>query len=125
MTQVFLAIASILGGLAVAIGAFGAHALKEQLSDRALAIFETANRYQMYHALAILLVALLRQQTEAAQLYLTISGYSFLIGIMLFSGSLYALSISGVKVLGAIAPLGGLAFLIGWGCLAIAAFNFK
>lgn len=125
MTQIFLAIASILGGLSVAAGAFGSHALKERLSDRALEIFETANRYQMYHALALLLVAVLLIRTEAAQSLLAASGYAFIAGIVIFSGSLYALSLSGVKWLGAVAPIGGLAFMVGWGCLAIAALSLK
>ncbi len=125
MVRVFLAIAAILGGLAVAGGAFASHALRAQLSDRALEIFETGVRYQMYHALALLLIALLLQQAEAAQSLLTTSGWAFVAGVAIFSGSLYALSLSGVKWLGAITPIGGAAFLLGWGCLAIAAFSYK
>ncbi|MGB3691410.1 MAG: DUF423 domain-containing protein [Spirulinaceae cyanobacterium] len=123
MTKIFLTIAAILGGLSVAGGAFASHALKTQLSDRALEIFETGTKYQMYHALALLLVALLLTQTENS-LSLTISGIAFITGVVIFSGSLYALSLTGIKWLGAITPLGGVAFLIGWGCLAIAAKNF-
>jgi uncharacterized membrane protein YgdD (TMEM256/DUF423 family) len=125
MVKVFLAIASILAGLSVALGAFASHGLKDKLSDRALEIFETATRYQMYHALALILVALLLTQTESAQTWLNASGYAFIAGIAIFSGSLYALSLSGIKVLGAITPIGGVAFMIGWGCLAVAAFSFK
>jgi uncharacterized membrane protein YgdD (TMEM256/DUF423 family) len=125
MTQLFLAIASILGGTSVAAGAFASHALKERLSDRALEIFETGARYQMYHALALMLVALLLLRAETSQSLLTTSGIAFIAGVVIFSGSLYALSLSGVKWLGAITPLGGVAFLIGWGCLAIASWNFK
>ncbi len=120
-----MAIAAILGGLAVASGAFASHALKEKLAERALEIFETGARYQMYHALALLLVALLLSRAEASQTPLMASGWAFVVGIALFSGSLYALSLSGIKWLGAITPLGGVAFIVGWGCLAIAAWGFK
>ncbi len=125
MSRVFLAIAAIFGGLSVAAGAFGAHALKERLSERSLEIFETAAQYQMYHALALLLVALLLTQEDFPQPILVASGWTFIIGILVFSGSLYALSLTGIKVLGAITPLGGAAFIAGWGALAIAAFTFK
>ena len=118
-----MAIASVFGGLSVATGAFAAHALKDRLSEKAMAIFETASKYQMYHAIALLIVSILIQRAEVANIYLKISGWSFIIGIILFSGSLYALSLSGIKWLGAITPFGGFAFLIGWGCLAIAAFR--
>jgi uncharacterized membrane protein YgdD (TMEM256/DUF423 family) len=125
MIRIFIAIAAILGGLAVAAGAFASHALKEKLAERALEIFETGARYQMYHALALLLVALLLTRTEASPTPLIASGWAFVVGVALFSGSLYALSLSGIKWLGAITPLGGVAFMVGWGCLAIAAFSFK
>ena len=125
MTKIFLAIASIFGGLSVGTGAFASHALKDKLSERALEIFETAARYQMYHALALLLVALLINQTESSQPSLVIAGWAFIIGIVVFSGSLYALSLTDIKVLGAITPLGGLAFIIGWGTLAYSSLNFK
>ncbi|HEY9607606.1 MAG TPA: DUF423 domain-containing protein [Allocoleopsis sp.] len=125
MTRIFMAIASILAGLAVAGGAFASHALREKLTERALEIFETGTRYQMYHSLALLLVAVLLSRAEASQTLLISSGSAFLVGIALFSGSLYALSLSGIKWLGAIAPLGGAAFLVGWSCLAIAALSYK
>ncbi|HEY9751077.1 MAG TPA: DUF423 domain-containing protein [Allocoleopsis sp.] len=125
MVRIFLAIAAILAGLAVAAGAFASHALQDKLSDRALEIFETASRYQMYHALALLLVAVLLTQVAIPSTLLNAAGYAFLAGIVLFSGSLYALSLSGVKWLGAITPLGGVAFLIGWGCVAAAAWSFN
>ncbi|MGA7933859.1 MAG: DUF423 domain-containing protein [Kovacikia sp.] len=125
MTRFFLAIAAIMGGLSVAAGAFGSHALKERLTDRSLEIFDIATRYQMYHALAILLVALLMSRTETSQTLLTSSAIAFLVGILLFSGSLYTLSLTGVKWLGATAPLGGVAFIVGWGCLAIAALSYQ
>jgi uncharacterized membrane protein YgdD (TMEM256/DUF423 family) len=123
MAQVFLAIAAALGGLSVALGAFGSHALRERLSDRALDIFETANRYQMYHALALLGVAIVLARTDSPQPLFIASAVAFIVGVVIFSGSLYALSLTGIKWLGAIAPLGGLALIIGWGCLAIAALK--
>ncbi|MBD1804756.1 DUF423 domain-containing protein [Microcoleus sp. FACHB-SPT15] len=125
MTRLFLSVASILAGLSVAGGAFAAHALKEKLSERAIEIFETGARYQMYHSLALLVVALLLSRAEASQSLLIAAGSAFIIGIAIFSGSLYALSFSGIKWLGAITPLGGVAFIIGWGCLAIAAWGYK
>jgi uncharacterized membrane protein YgdD (TMEM256/DUF423 family) len=125
MTQIFLSVAAILGGLSVAAGAFASHALREKISERSLEIFETGARYQMYHALALFLVALLISRTELPQPTLVASGWLFIIGIAIFSGSLYALSLTGVKSLGAITPLGGVAFLAGWGALAFAAWNLK
>ncbi len=126
MTQIFLSIGAILGGLSVAGGAFASHALREKISDRSLEIFETAARYQMYHALALLLVALLLSiYQQSPPPTLLASGWLFIIGITLFSGSLYALSLTNVKILGAIAPLGGAAFIAGWGALAFAAWSLK
>ncbi len=125
MTQIFLSIAAVMGGLSVAAGAFASHALREKISEQSLKIFETGARYQMYHALALLLVALLISRTESPPPTLIASGWLFIIGIAIFSGSLYALSLTGVKSLGAIAPLGGAAFLAGWGALAFAAWNLK
>lgn len=125
MVKIFLFIAAILGGLSVAGGAFASHALRDKLTDRAIEIFETGACYQMYHALALLAVALLLSRAEVAQSLLTTAGFAFIAGVVIFSGSLYALSLSGIKWLGAIAPLGGTAFLIDWGCLAIAALSYK
>jgi uncharacterized membrane protein YgdD (TMEM256/DUF423 family) len=125
LTRIFLATAAVFGGLSVAGGAFASHALKNKLSDRALEIFDTATRYQMYHALALLLVALLLSRTADAQTFFAVAGWAFIVGTVVFSGSLYALSLSGIKWLGAITPLGGVAFILGWGCLAVAAFSFK
>lgn len=125
MIRIFLLLAAILGGLSVAGGAFASHALKEKLDERAIEIFETGARYQMYHALALLAVALLLTRLETPDSSLIAAGFSFIAGVVIFSGSLYALSLTGIKWLGAITPLGGVAFIIGWGCLAIAAFNFK
>ena len=125
MTRVFLLVAAISGGLSVAAGAFASHALKEQLSERSLSIFETGARYQMYHAITLLLVALLLSREEFPPATLIAAGWAFIAGIAIFSGSLYGLSLTGIKVLGAITPLGGAAFIAGWGCLAIAALNSK
>jgi len=125
MTQIFFSIAAVLGGLSVAGGAFGAHALRDKISARCLEVFDTGARYQMYHALALLVVALLLSRTESPPATLIASGWLFIIGIALFSGSLYALSLTGVKSLGAIAPLGGAAFIAGWGALAFAAWSLK
>lgn len=96
-----------LGGLGVALGAFGAHALKDQLSPDALAIFETGTKYQMYHALALLALGAQPAQKRAPAFLLA--------GTVVFSGSLYALALSGVKPLGAITPIGGVIQLVGWG----------
>ena len=103
--------------LAVGFGAFGAHALKSRLDDYALGVFQTAVQYHFYHSLALLAVGVIAlNQPQTAML--KSSGWLFLIGILVFSGSLYALSITGVRWLGAITPLGGLAFIAGWACLA-------
>ncbi len=125
IVKVFMAIAASLGGLSVIFGAFASHALKERLSDRALEIWETGTKYQMYHALALLLIAFLLSRTETTSTPLVVAGSAFIVGVALFSGSLYSLSLSGIKWLGAIAPLGGAAFIIGWGCLLVAAWGFK
>ena len=117
MNKALVAAGAIDAGLAVAAGAFGAHALRERLEPRALEVFETAARYQMYHALAILLCAVLA--TSGART----AGWILQGGIVLFSGSLYALALTDVKVLGAITPIGGLAFLVGWAWLAISALR--
>lgn len=107
-----IALGALNGALAVAAGAFGAHGLRERLEPRALEVFETAARYQMYHALAMILCGIIATRSA------TTAGWVLQAGIVVFSGSLYALSLSGVKVLGAITPLGGLAFIVGWALLA-------
>lgn len=103
--------------LAVAFGAFGAHALKSRLDDYALGVFQTAVQYHFYHSLALLAVGVIALSQPQTAL-LKSSGWLFLIGILVFSGSLYVLGITGVRWLGAITPLGGLAFIAGWACLA-------
>lgn len=125
LTRIFLATAAIFGGLSVIGGAFASHALKHQLTDRALAIFETGARYQMYHALALLLVALILSRAPEPQTFFAVAGWAFIAGTIIFSGSLYALSLTDIKWLGEITPLGGVAYIVGWGCLAVAAFSFK
>ena len=102
--------------LAVIIGAFAAHSLKHFFDQYATDVFKTANFYHFIHSLALIIVGLLQQQFD---IDLTISGYSFFFGIVIFSGSLYSLALTGVKGLGAITPIGGLLFILGWGWLAI------
>lgn len=120
MQSRYVVIGAIVAGLAVAFGAFGAHSLKETLTEHYLEIFETGVRYQMYHGLGILLVALLSDRLPSARLALW-SARLLLIGVIVFSGSLYILALSGTDWLGAITPIGGVAFLAGWACLALAA----
>jgi len=102
--------------IAVAAGAFGAHALRQRLAPDLLAVFETGVRYQMYHALGLLAVAFAAGRWSAPQI--SWAGWLFLAGIVVFSGSLYVLSLTGMRWLGAVTPLGGLCFLAGWICLA-------
>jgi uncharacterized membrane protein YgdD (TMEM256/DUF423 family) len=122
MDRTFLLAGALAGATAVAFGAFGAHALRARLSPEMLAVFETGVRYHMYHALALLAVSALALRVDGSGRLLGAAGWLFTAGIVLFSGSLYALALSGVTVLGAITPLGGLAFLAGWLCLVVAAF---
>ncbi len=119
MTRYFGTIAALSAFIAVAAGAFGAHALRARLEPDLLTVFETAARYQMYHALALFIAAWLALQEPC--IWAVRAGWCFIIGTVLFSGSLYALALSGVRALGAITPLGGVAFLAGWICLALAA----
>lgn len=120
MGQFFLAASAISGFIAVALGAFGAHALKQRLSADMLAVYETAVQYHFYHTLALLAVAVL--MVGGAQ-GLKLSAVLFLVGTLIFSGSLYALALSGVKILGAVTPIGGLCLLAGWACLTYAAIK--
>jgi len=116
VNRVFGAIGALSGGIAVAAGAFGAHALRARLAPDLLAVFETAARYQMYHALALLLVALVYAHRPTVPV--RAAGWLFTAGSVIFSGSLYALALSGVRALGALTPIGGVCFLAGWLCLA-------
>lgn len=103
--------------LGVLLGAFGAHALKKILSPEMLDVYKTGVEYQFYHAIGLLLVGLIGFHLESK--WLRWSGIFLIVGIVIFSGSLYALSISGIKILGAITPIGGLSFVAGWVCLAV------
>ena len=122
MAKLFILLASGNGFLAVALGAFAAHVLRDTLDQQLLGTFQTAAQYHMYHSLALLGVGVLCTQFPAAS-QLRWSGYLFLLGILLFSGSLYLLAITGTRWLGAITPLGGVAFLGGWACLCWFAIN--
>jgi uncharacterized membrane protein YgdD (TMEM256/DUF423 family) len=117
MANLFISLGALSGLLAVAFGAFGAHALRGRLDDYAMGVFETAVQYHFYHTLALLAVGLLALH-QPHTLLLRSSGWLFLLGLVLFSGSLYVLSLTGIKWLGAVTPLGGLAFIAGWACLA-------
>jgi len=115
--KTFLLVGAAAGFLGVAFGAFGAHALRARLSSEMLAAFEAGVRYQMYHALAILVVGLIVVRLDG-WLYRT-AGWLFAAGIVLFSGSLYALALTGITSLGVITPIGGLLFLLGWAFLVV------
>lgn len=116
-----LLMAALLGFISVAAGAFGAHALKNRLNAEMLAIFEVGTRYQMYHALAMCI--LVGFSLLVPSLLALLSGWMFLIGTLIFSGSLYLLAFTGVRSLGAITPIGGVFLLIGWICFAIAIYR--
>ena len=116
MPRTFFVLGALFAFLGVAAGAFGAHSLKNILAVEMLAVFETAVRYQMYHAFALLIVGWACHQFPQASF--APAGWLFTIGIVLFSGSLYALAFTGIRWLGAFTPLGGVAFLVGWGWLA-------
>ena len=117
MATTFGVLGAIFGFFGVALGAFGAHGLQGRLTPGELATFETAVRYQMYHALALLLVAAFLSRGGPAG-GSSLAGWGFSAGIVLFSGSLYLMLLTGQRWLGAVTPLGGLAFLVGWAALA-------
>jgi uncharacterized membrane protein YgdD (TMEM256/DUF423 family) len=117
MAKLFITLASFSGMLAVVLGAFGAHALKDKLDAYSLGVFETAVQYHFYHSFALLVVGVIAL-SQPQTVMLKSSGYLFILGLVVFSGSLYLLSITGVRWLGAITPLGGLALIGGWACLA-------
>ena len=121
MERTYAVAGAVSGFIAVAAGAFGAHALRARLEPEMLQVFETGARYQMYHALALLAAALVGN--EANRGLACWAGRLFLAGTVLFSGSLYALALSGIRGLGAITPFGGVAFLAGWLCLSAAAWR--
>lgn len=107
---------TVLALLSVALGAFGAHGLEGRLSPGDLVTFETGVRYQMYHALGLLLLAVVSAAVPGFRSRL--AGWAFLVGVLVFSGSLYVLVLTGQRWLGAITPIGGVAFLVGWGAFA-------
>ncbi|HEX6642045.1 MAG TPA: DUF423 domain-containing protein [Thermoanaerobaculia bacterium] len=123
MHRTFLALAALSGLIAVAAGAFGAHALEARLATDRLAIFETAARYQMYHALALVGVAWAAQALPSASGTLAASGWAFVFGTLVFCGSLYLFALGGPRWLGAITPIGGLGFLAGWALLGLGALR--
>lgn len=119
--KLWLALGATYGLLGVALGAFGAHALKARLTGDLLAVWRTAVEYQFWHALALLAVGLLALQRPGTALNL--AGAAFALGTLLFSGSLYALALSGIRALGAVTPIGGVLLLCGWGALLWAAIG--
>jgi uncharacterized membrane protein YgdD (TMEM256/DUF423 family) len=119
MDRLFLTLGALSGAIGVAAGAFGAHALRARLEPRMLEVFETGARYQMYHALALIAAAWVAQRWPGTPA--SAAGWLFVAGTVLFSGSLYAMTFTGVRALGAITPLGGVCFIAGWLALAVAA----
>lgn len=122
MHRTFFALASVLALIAVAMGAFGAHGLRGRIDDADLAIYRTAVDYHMWHALGLGLIAAWLRGGPPSRL-LRWAGLLMAGGILVFSGSLYVLSVTGLKWLGMITPLGGLAFLVAWGLTALAAWR--
>ena len=120
--RIWLALAALFGMLAVAAGAFGAHGLQGVLSDRHLEVYQTAVSYQMYHALALGLTAVTSTRL-GENLVMRVAAWSFALGVLIFSGSLYALVFTGIGRFGIITPIGGVAFIVGWLCLALAAWR--
>ena len=114
--RLFFGLGAVLAGLAVALGAFGTHGLRGTLSPADLATFETGVRYHMYHALALMGVAWASTRWDSP--LLVVAGWSMVVGIFVFSGSLYTLVLTGNRWLGAVTPIGGAAFLLGWVLLA-------
>lgn len=121
MVRLWLLLSAFAGFTGVALGAFAAHGLKARLSPEHLAVFQTGTHYQLIHALALFGVALLAQQAPSR--LLDVAGGAFALGIVLFSGSLYLLTLSGIGKLGIVTPFGGVAFLAGWLCLGLAAWK--
>ena len=119
MDRVFFGLGAVSAMLSVGAGAFGAHALRARISPEQLAIFETGARYQIYHALALLAVAWAVARWPGS--LPVFAGWLFVLGSILFSGSLYLLALTGVRWWGAVTPIGGLAFLGGWVCLLLTA----
>jgi len=139
MDRIFSVLGALSAALAVAAGAFGAHALRARVEPRMLEVFETAARYQMYHALGLFAVAwVISRAVQATAIgtgavagamvapgatFAVVAGWLFVAGTLLFSGSLYAMTLTGMRALGAITPVGGVCFIAGWVCLGIAAMR--
>ena len=125
MTQLFLIAGALYGATGVLLGAFGAHALASRLSASSASSWDTAVQYQLVHALALVGVGVLGRLagTQLLPLSLTVSGWSFIIGVLFFSGSLYALALEGPRLVGPVTPVGGVAFVVGWLALAVYARN--
>ena len=121
--RAILVIAALLGAAAVLLGAFGAHALRDTLDERALAIWHTAVEYQFWHVLAAVAVALIAR--DGASTCLRIAAVAFIAGIALFSGSLYALALGAPRIVGVVTPFGGVAFVAGWIALAVHAWTHR
>jgi len=121
MASMWFASGALAGAAGVALGAFGAHGLKSRVGADLLAVFETGVRYQLYHALALLAVGWAASRWPGP--WSNASGWLFLAGILIFCGSLYVMTFTGARWLGAITPLGGVAFILGWICLAVAALR--
>ena len=119
LDRLFVTLGAAFGLCAVAAGAFGAHALKERLPADLLGVFQTGAQYQMFHALALILTGVLVASRPHPAF--TVAGWAFAFGVVLFSGSLYALALTGQRKLGAVTPIGGVAFLAGWAALAVGA----
>ncbi|NNF66834.1 MAG: DUF423 domain-containing protein [Gammaproteobacteria bacterium] len=117
----WFAVGAIVGALGVAFGAFGAHALKNRVAEDLLAVFEIGVRYQMYHAMALLVVTWAAARWPSGAV--NTAGWLFLVGIVIFSGSLYVMTLTGARWLGAITPIGGLCLILGWAFLAVAALR--
>jgi uncharacterized membrane protein YgdD (TMEM256/DUF423 family) len=121
MTKAFILSATIFGALGVAAGAFGSHGLEDRLDARALDIWQTAVQYEMYHALALLGTAWVADQVSSTAV--TVAGICFIVGTLIFSGTLYVLALTGIRWLGAITPIGGVSLIAGWIALFVAAYS--
>ena len=116
-TRSWIVTGAVAAGLGVMLGAFGAHGLKTRVTSEMLAVFETGVRYQMYHAFGLIVVGALAASRPRAAL--RVAGWAFVLGIVIFSGSLYVMTFTGMRWLGAITPLGGVSFIVGWFALAL------
>jgi len=120
MAKPWLIVGACYGLLGVVLGAFGAHAMRARLSEDLLRAWQTGVEYQMYHAFALLAVGLVAHAGAGEAGWLSVTGWAFTLGVLLFSGSLYALALTGIRPLGAVTPFGGLLLIVGWACLVAA-----